>query len=112
MAVKVQIPAPLRSLTGGQAEVEVDAADVGGLIEGLDRRHKGLKERLCDADGNLRSYVRLFVNDEDVRFLEGVGTSLRPGDTVAIVPAVAGGAASAASGLCALDHTTASPPPC
>jgi molybdopterin synthase sulfur carrier subunit len=68
MAVKVQIPAPLRSLTGGQAEVEVDATDLGGLIEGLDSRHRGLKERLCDADGNLRSYVRFFVNDEDVRF--------------------------------------------
>jgi len=79
MAVKVQIPAPLRSLTGGQAEVELDAADVGGLIEG-------------DADGNLRSYVRLFVNDEDVRFLKDKATPLKTGDTVAIVPAIAGGA--------------------
>jgi sulfur-carrier protein len=93
MAVKVQIPAPLRSLTGGQAEVEVDAADVGSLIEGLDRRHKGFKERLCDADGNLRSYVRLFVNDEDVRFLKDKATPLKTGDTVAIVPAIAGGQA-------------------
>jgi molybdopterin synthase sulfur carrier subunit len=92
MAVKVQIPAPLRSLTGGQAEVELDAADVGGLIDGLDRRHRGLKERLCDADGNLRSYVRLFVNDEDVRFLKDKATPLKAGDTVAIVPAIAGGA--------------------
>jgi sulfur-carrier protein len=91
MAVKVQIPAPLRSLAGGQAEVEVDAADVGSLIEGLDRRHKGFKERLCDADGNLRSYVRLFVNDEDVRFLKDKATPLKTGDTVAIVPAIAGG---------------------
>jgi len=98
MAVKVQIPAPLRSLTGGQAEVEVDAADVGGLIEGLDRRHRGLKERLCDAEGNLRSYVRLFVNDEDVRFLKDKATPLKTGDTVAIVPAIAGGCATANGG--------------
>ena len=91
MAVKVQIPAPLRSLTGGQAEVEVDAADVGGLIEDLDRRHRGLKERLCDAEGNLRSYVRVFVNDEDVRFLQEARTPLRDGDRVSIVPAIAGG---------------------
>ena len=95
MAVKVQIPAPLRSLTGGQAEVEVDAADVGGLIDGLDRRHRGLKERLCDADGNLRSYVRIFVNDEDIRFLQEKATALKPGDVVAIVPAIAGGASIA-----------------
>jgi molybdopterin synthase sulfur carrier subunit len=91
MAVKVQIPAPLRSLTGGQSELEVDAADVSGLIDRLDSRHRGLKERLCDADGNLRSYVRIFVNDEDVRFLKEKATPLKTGDTVAIVPAIAGG---------------------
>ena len=91
MAVRVQIPSPLRSLTGGAEVVEVEATDVDSLIEGLESRHRGLKERLCDPDGKLRRYVRIFVNDEDVRFLEGVGTSLRPGDTVAIVPAVAGG---------------------
>ncbi|PYQ12261.1 MAG: molybdopterin synthase sulfur carrier subunit [Acidobacteria bacterium] len=91
MAVKVQIPAPLRSLTGGQSEVEVDASDVSGLIDRLDSRHRGLKERLCDADGNLRSYVRIFVNDEDVRFLKEKATPLKTGDTVAIVPAIAGG---------------------
>jgi len=92
MAVKVQIPSPLRSLTGGADEVQVDASDVAGLIEGLESRHHGLKERLCDGEGNLRSYVRIFVNEEDVRFLQDKGTPLKPGDTVAIVPAIAGGA--------------------
>jgi len=91
MAVKVQIPAPLRSLTGGQAEVEVDAADVSGLIEGLDRRHRGLKERLCDADGNLRSYVRIFVNDEDIRFLGGEQYKFQDGDEILLIPSIAGG---------------------
>ncbi|HEX6739086.1 MAG TPA: MoaD/ThiS family protein [Vicinamibacteria bacterium] len=99
MSILVNIPSPLRSLTGGAAEVQLEAADVASLITALEDRHRGLRERLLGADGQLRSYVRIFVNDEDVRFLEGVGTSLRPGDTVAIVPAVAGG--------CALDHTTA-----
>ena len=93
MAIKVQIPAPLRPLTGGAQEVEVEAGDVAGLIEGLESRHKGLRERLCDTEGNLRSYVRIFVNDEDVRSLQDKATPLKPGDTVAIVPAIAGGSA-------------------
>jgi molybdopterin synthase sulfur carrier subunit len=91
MAVNVQIPSPLRPLTGGAAEVQVEAADVGGLIEALEGRHRGLKARLCDASGNLRSYVRIFVNDEDVRHLNDKATALKPGDTVSIVPAIAGG---------------------
>jgi molybdopterin synthase sulfur carrier subunit len=94
MAVRVQIPGPLRALTGGAAEVEVEAGDVAALIEGLESRHPGLKDRLCDASGNLRTYVRLFVNDEDVRFLQSKATPLKPGDTVSIVPAIAGGSSS------------------
>jgi molybdopterin synthase sulfur carrier subunit len=78
-------------LTGGADEVSVEAADVAGLIEALEGRYKGLKDRLCDASGNLRSYVRLFVNDEDVRFLQEKATPLKAGDVVAIVPAIAGG---------------------
>jgi len=91
MAIKVQIPAPLRSLTGGADEVLVEAQDVAGLVEALEARHRGLRDRLYDGSGELRSYVRLFVNEEDVRFLDGKKTSLRAGDTVAIVPAIAGG---------------------
>jgi molybdopterin synthase sulfur carrier subunit len=95
MAIRVQIPAPLRTLTGGAQEVEVEASDVAALIESLESRHKGLKDRLCDASGNLRSYVRVFVNDEDVRFLQEKATPLKAGDTVSIVPAIAGGAGPA-----------------
>jgi molybdopterin synthase sulfur carrier subunit len=91
MAVRVQIPAPLRPLTGGADVVEVEAKDIGDVIESLDGKHKGLKDRLCDASGNLRSYVRIFVNDEDIRFLQEKSTALKAGDTVAIVPAIAGG---------------------
>jgi sulfur-carrier protein len=91
MAVKVQIPSPLRALTGGAEVVEIEATDVDSLIEGLESRHRGIKERLCDPDGKLRRYVRIFVNDEDVRTLQDRATTLKPGDSVAIVPAIAGG---------------------
>ena len=92
MAIRVQVPAPLRSLTGGADEVQVEAKDVAGLIEALDSKHKGFKDRLCDPSGELRSYVRIFVNEEDIRFLSEKTTALKAGDTVAIVPAIAGGA--------------------
>ncbi|HSB62073.1 MAG TPA: MoaD/ThiS family protein [Vicinamibacteria bacterium] len=91
MAIRVQIPAPLRPLTGGADEVEVEASDVAGLIEALDRRHKGFKDRLCDPSGELRNYVRIFLNEEDIRFLSERATPLKAGDVVAIVPAIAGG---------------------
>ena len=91
MSIRVQIPAALRPLTGGADEVSLEAADVASLIDALEGRHKGLKDRLCDASGDLRSYVRLFVNDEDVRFLQEKATVLKAGDVVAIVPAIAGG---------------------
>jgi sulfur-carrier protein len=94
MSVKVQIPSPLRPLTGGAEEVAIEAADIGSLIEGLESRHKGLRDRLLDPAGNLRSYVRIFVNDEDIRFLEDKRTPLKAGDRVAIVPAIAGGVRS------------------
>jgi sulfur-carrier protein len=91
MAVKVQIPAPLRSLTAGAAEVEVDAANVQGVIDALEGKYKGIKSRLCDEDGRLRSYVRVFVNGEDARGLGDAKAPLKPGDSVSIVPAIAGG---------------------
>jgi molybdopterin synthase sulfur carrier subunit len=91
MSIRVQIPSPLRPLTGGAQEVQVEAASVAALIDGLESAHKGLREKLVDADGNLRSYVRIFVNDEDVRFLDDKQTALKAGDQVAIVPAIAGG---------------------
>jgi len=91
MPVKVQIPAPLRALTAGAAEVEVDASNVQGVIDALEGRYKGVKSRLCDEDGRLRSYVRVFVNGEDARGLGDAKAPLKPGDSVSIVPAIAGG---------------------
>jgi molybdopterin synthase sulfur carrier subunit len=91
MAVKVQIPAPLRTLTAGAAEVEVEAKDVDGVIDALESKYRGVKSRLCDEDGRLRSYVRVFVNGEDARALGDAKATLKAGDTVSIVPAIAGG---------------------
>jgi len=91
MSVSVRIPTPLRKLTGGADEVSVEAASVGQLIDNLETAHAGLKERLCDENGEIRRFVNVYVNDEDVRFLEGRATVLKDGDAVSIVPAIAGG---------------------
>jgi len=91
MSVSVRIPTPLRKLTGGSDEVTVDGATVGDVIESLEAAHPGLKERLCDDAGEIRRFVNVYVNDEDVRFLEGRATALKDGDEISIVPAIAGG---------------------
>ncbi len=92
MSVNVRIPTPLRKLTGGADEVSVEAATIGDMIDGLEAAHVGIKERLCDDNGEIRRFVNVYVNDEDVRFLDGRGTALKDGDEVSIVPAIAGGA--------------------
>jgi len=91
MSVSVRIPTPLRKLTGGADEVAIEGANVGEVIENLEAAHPGLKERLCDEAGEIRRFVNVYVNDEDVRFLEGRATVLKDGDEVSIVPAIAGG---------------------
>ncbi len=91
MAVSVRIPTPLRKLTGGADEVSVEAGSIGELIENLEAAHPGLKERICDENGEIRRFVNVYLNDEDVRFLDGRNTALKDGDEVSIVPAIAGG---------------------
>ncbi len=91
MSVSVRIPTPLRKLTGGADEVAIEGTNVGEIIENLEAAHPGLKERLCDDAGEIRRFVNVYVNDEDVRFLEGRATVLKDGDEVSIVPAIAGG---------------------
>jgi len=93
MSVNVRIPTPLRKLTGGSDEVAIEAANIGELIDNLEAAHAGLKERLCDEAGEIRRFVNVYVNDEDVRFLDGRNTTLKEGDEVSIVPAIAGGRA-------------------
>jgi len=91
MAVKVRIPTPLQRMTGGAAVVEVPASTVQQVIENLESQFQGFKRRLCEEDGSLRRYVNIFVNDEDIRFLQGAKTRLKDGDELSIVPAISGG---------------------
>jgi sulfur-carrier protein len=91
MSVTVRIPTQLRTLTGGAGQVDVDGTTVGEALKALDADHPGLAERLFDEGGNLRRFVNVFLADEDVRFLDGLATPVAPGQTLSIVPAVAGG---------------------
>ena len=91
MSVVVRIPGPLRKITNGADKVETDGADLGQLIGALEEQYPGMKERLLDEKGELRYFVNLYLNNEDVRFLDGLKTAVKSGDEVSIVPAVAGG---------------------
>ena len=91
MSIMVRIPTPLRRVTNGQDKVQVNGDSVGALIGDLDSQFPGLKERLCDEQGELRNFVNIYVNGEDVRFLDGINSATAEGDEISIVPAVAGG---------------------
>lgn len=91
MPVLVRIPTPLRSLAKGQSDVQAKGDTIMDLIEDLERQFPGLRERLLDDKGEIRRFVNVYVNEEDVRFLQGKATALKDGDQVSIVPAIAGG---------------------
>lgn len=91
MPVLVRIPTPLRAITKGSAEVRAEGATVAQVVDDLERQFPGLRERLVDEHGELRRFVNIYVNEEDVRFAQGKTTVLKDGDTVSIVPAIAGG---------------------
>ena len=91
MGVTVRIPTPLRRMTGGADKVELDVADLSQMIERLESDYPGFKERLLDEEGELRYFVNIYVNGEDIRFDQGLRTSIKSGDEISIVPAVAGG---------------------
>jgi molybdopterin synthase sulfur carrier subunit len=91
MSATVRIPTTLRTLTAGAGEVSVEATTVAEAFEALEAAHPGFRERLLDDDGNLRRFVNVFVSDEDVRFMDGLATPIPEGETISIVPAVAGG---------------------
>lgn len=92
MSVTVRVPTTLRTLTAGSSEVEVDGSTVREVLDALEAKHPGFQDRLLDADGGLRRFVNLYVADDDVRFRDGMDTAVAEGDTVSIIPAVAGGA--------------------
>ena len=91
MSIMVRIPTPLRRITNGQDKVAVDGSSIGEIIGDLDSQFPGLKERLCDEQGEIRNFVNIYVNGEDVRFLDGINSPTAEGDEISIVPAVDGG---------------------
>lgn len=91
MSVTIRIPTTLRNLTEGSAEISVEGATVAEALEDLEAKHPGFKERILDDEGEVRRFVNVFVDDEDTRYLEGTKTSVLQGQTLSLVPAVAGG---------------------
>lgn len=91
MTVKVLVPTPLQKFTNNQATLDCSGGNVGELLESLEQNCPGIKSRLCDESGQPRRFLNLYVNSEDIRFLQGTETPLNDGDEVSIVPAVAGG---------------------
>ena len=91
MSIVVRIPTPLRKMTNGLAKVEVEPAILGDLVDKLNAEYPGFKDRLVDEEGELRYFVNIYLNGEDVRFMDGLKTATADGDEISIVPAVAGG---------------------
>jgi len=91
MAVKIRIPTPLRKLTNEAEVVEINAATIGAAVTELQRQFPGIQERLVDEAGGIRRFVNVYVNEEDIRFLQNLETPLKDGDEVSIIPAIAGG---------------------
>lgn len=91
MPIQVRIPTPLRKFTGGAESVSASGATVAAIVQDVESRHPGLKERICDDAGKVRRFVNLYVNGEDIRFLSSLDTPVKDGDEISIVPAIAGG---------------------
>lgn len=91
MSVTVRIPTPLRKLTGNQSEIEIDGETVESLIGNMEASYPGIKDRLCDESGKVRRFINIYINEEDIRFLDGTDTAVKTGDRISIVPAIAGG---------------------
>ena len=91
MAINVRIPTPLRKQTLNRETVQVSGASIAQTIDDLERQFPGLKERLCDEKGELRRFVNIYLNDEDIRFAQGKLTAIKDGDEISIIPAIAGG---------------------
>ena len=91
MAVKVRVPTPLRKFTQGADEVSAQGNNVKAIVEDLEKSFPGIKERICDETGKVRRFVNVYVNGDDIRFMQNLETSLKEGDSISIVPAIAGG---------------------
>ena len=96
MPISVRIPTPLRKFTGGAESVTASGATVAAVVQDVEGRHPGLKERICDDAGKVRRFVNVYVNGEDIRFLSSLDTPVKEGDEISIVPAIAGGVRASA----------------
>ena len=91
MSVRVRVPTPLRKFTQGADEVNAQGSNIRSIVEDLEKNYPGIKERICDETGKVRRFVNVYVNGDDIRFLQNLETSLKEGDNISIVPAIAGG---------------------
>ena len=91
MAVKVRIPSPLLKLTNNQGEVSAEGNSVKEIFEYLEKNYPGIKERVYDEEGQLRRFINIYINEEDIRFVDGESSSVKDGDEISIIPAIAGG---------------------
>ena len=92
MPVKVRIPTPLMKLTNNQAEISAEGATIADILNNLESQFAGIKERICEENGTPRRLINIYLNEEDIRFLEGEKTQIKDGDEISIIPAIAGGA--------------------
>ena len=92
MAVKVRVPPPLMKLTDNQSEVTAEGATISEILNNLESQFAGIKERICDENGTPRRFINIYLNEEDIRFLDGESTAVKDGDEISIIPAIAGGA--------------------
>jgi sulfur-carrier protein len=91
MSVRVRVPTPLRKFTKGVDEVDAQGNNIRSIVEDLEKNYPGIKERICDDSGKVRRFVNVYVNGDDIRFLQNLETALKEGDNISIVPAIAGG---------------------
>jgi sulfur-carrier protein len=91
MAVKVRVPTPLMKLTDNKSEVMAEGATISEILNNLENQFAGIKERICEENGAPRRFINIYLNEEDIRFLEGEGTPVKDGDEISIIPAIAGG---------------------
>ena len=91
MAVKVRVPTPLMKLPDNQSEVTAEGATISEILNNLESQFAGIKERICDENGAPRRFINIYLNEEDIRFLEGESTAVKDGDEISIIPAIAGG---------------------
>ena len=91
MAIKVRIPTPLMKLTDNQSEVSAEGETISDIINNLENQFNGIKERICEENGAPRRFINIYINEEDIRFLEGEKTTVKDGDEISIIPAIAGG---------------------